>query len=476
MIKSASSASFLYTNPAGVLSDSEILLVDVTRGKRVLRSIFVPPDLGELNALLAFLWEAEVRSLWVMPGTSLSRSATCTWFEQARQHWAVVIHANASDPTRPTGVFLWPRGNSQGEARRLALVFPEHAEWHWALPDAKSLLATITYLEQALARLVLDSPDLFAQQMLTDLTRDRPPAWFHSSPKDLHTLLGNEEIALPMREAARDLSWARPLTLGELRQRYLHKYTHLSWHLEACLTARLGGGALEYSPNGRAYDAQRPGIWRIHIERAGSVFDTRRLPGCLESEWISTPQVKCCQDIGYRVYVRDGYCWAQSHDLLKEWAELLWQAAARFSLHPQHARHAQARANSVQTIKDLAERGLATLTEEKSRGGWNRADWWTTVAGRGRALLFAHLARLAKKGIMPVLIDRGAIWVVSDDPSPLTAVPGLVSAPKWQGYRVGYEVPLALSRDVKAAFTASEQPAQVARTLDLLAGEVPRTG
>jgi hypothetical protein len=73
---------------------------------------------------------------------------------------------------------------------------------------------------------------------------------------------------------------------------------------------------------------------------------------------------------------------------------------------------------------------------------------------------------------MPALVNRDALWVVSDDPNPLTAVPGLVAAHRWMGYFVGYEVPLPLSSEVKAIFRTAEPPDQVARALDTLAGAV----
>jgi hypothetical protein len=73
---------------------------------------------------------------------------------------------------------------------------------------------------------------------------------------------------------------------------------------------------------------------------------------------------------------------------------------------------------------------------------------------------------------MPVLVDRDALWVVSNDPNPLTAVPGLVVAPRWRGYTVGYEVPLPLSNEVREAFRTAEYAGQVATVLDTLAGEV----
>jgi len=335
------------------------------------------------------------------------------------------------------------------------------------LPDARSLLATVTYLDQTLARPVIDSPDLVAHQLLTDLTLDQPASWLRSSPVDLHTLPSKDGATALMTESAGDLVWMRPLTLVEQRQRYLHKYNHFSPYLEACTSVQIGAAAPEFSSNGRAYDGIRPGIWHVHAEQAGSIFDGKRLPHCVDGEWISTPQVKCCQDIGYRVYVQEGYYWSQSHELLKRWSTTLWQAAER--LHTQGYRHGQGKANASHTIKLLAQLGVAILAKEANNGGWARPDWWVQIVGRSRAILFSHLASLARKGTMPALVDRDALWVVSDDPNPLTAVPGLVAAHRWRGFFVGYEVPLPLSSEVKAIFRTAEPPDQVALALDTMA-------
>src|SRR5436305_1698665 len=81
------------------------------------------------------------------------------------------------------------------------------------LPDARSLLATVTYLDQTLARPVIDSPDLVAHQMLTDLTLDQPTSWLRSSPLDLSNLHTKDGAALSLIEIVRDLEWMRPLTL-----------------------------------------------------------------------------------------------------------------------------------------------------------------------------------------------------------------------------------------------------------------------
>jgi hypothetical protein len=70
---------------------------------------------------------------------------------------------------------------------------------------------------------------------------------------------------------------------------------------------------------------------------------------------------------------------------------------------------------------------------------------------------------------MPVIVNRDALWIVSDDPNPLTTVPGLMAAHQWRGFFVGYEVPLPLSSEVKAIFSAADSPDQLAMALDTLA-------
>src|SRR5438874_12361179 len=189
----------------GVLTDTEVLLVDNVQGKRVLRSILLPPGMSEPIGLLEHVWQNGLAEVWVMPATTLSRTVTSTWFEQASSRWVVVVHSDPCEPTRPTSALLWPKGSSQREERRLTFIFPENAGWNWVLPDARSLLATVTYLDQTLARPVIDSPNLVAHRMLTDLIQEQ------SSPLDPHTLPGSDGTTIPLTESARDLMGVRPL-------------------------------------------------------------------------------------------------------------------------------------------------------------------------------------------------------------------------------------------------------------------------
>jgi len=79
MIKRDNTSPFTPARTAvGILMDSELLLLEVVQGKRVLRSLRLPADVSEPGGLLEYLWDAGLDSAWVMPATTLSRTATCS--------------------------------------------------------------------------------------------------------------------------------------------------------------------------------------------------------------------------------------------------------------------------------------------------------------------------------------------------------------------------------------------------------------
>jgi hypothetical protein len=457
--------------PIGVLGDTELLLVERYQGKRVLRSLLLSWEQDAPQSLFEQLWQTELAEVWVLPGTSLSRRVTCSWLEQTSPQWIALSHPVPGEPDRPACAFLLPKASARRQGRQLALVFPEHAGWDWKLDDATALLATVTYLREVLGRSLHDAPTLVARQILTDLVGDQASPLARSPTIDLSILKSSDGAQVLQREQSDDLIWMRPLTFREERQRYLHKYSHVSRSLEACMSVQLGTGTPQHYMDGRGYDGLHAGLWRIKGERLGSVFDGKQLPCGLAYEWMSTPQVRCCQEMGYQVQVQEGYLWPQSQPLLRQWAATLWQAAER--LHTQRViyRHAQARANAIHSVRFLAEQGMALLVQDREAGGWARPDLWVQIVGQRRAYLFAHLVRLVRRGVMPVLINQNAFWVVSNDPNPLTAVPGLLSGPRWRGYSTGYAVPLPLSSQIRTALRSGQPPARVIEMLDTLAGQ-----
>jgi hypothetical protein len=126
----------------------------------------------------------------------------------------------------------------------------------------------------------------------------------------------------------------------------------------------------------------------------------------------------------------------------------------------------------LHTISRLAELGISRLAEEQTALGWSRPDWWIQVVGLGRALLFAQLVGMVKKGIMPALVERDAFWVISDEAHPPSAVPGLVTAQQWTGYTAGYAAPLLLTSEVRDAWKCAQHAGELALALDTLAGGI----
>src|SRR6266700_1329634 len=262
----------------GVLTETEVPLVDAVGGKRVLRSLLLPAEASDLSGLAEFLWQAELTEVWVLPTTTHSRTVTCAGLAQVH-HWTTVVHPALGHPERPACVLLWPREGGRSDNRRLALAFPEHSGWGWVLPDAKGLLATVTYLDQVLGRSVADAPELVAPQLLTELTADQPTMSLRASQLELSHLPTSDDMPSPILQGAREFAWMRPLLLAEQRERYLHKYTHLSLALEAAMSVHLGAGMPQHSPTGRAYDGRHPGLWRVEEYTPGAVLPEHRLPG-----------------------------------------------------------------------------------------------------------------------------------------------------------------------------------------------------
>src|SRR5215472_10532577 len=96
-------------NRIGVLSDSEVLLIDVVQGKRVLRSSLLPLDADKLSVLCEYLWQSGLSEVWVLPASKLAQAARCSWFDEIKEAWMAVVHPKPSEPDRPLCVLLFPK-------------------------------------------------------------------------------------------------------------------------------------------------------------------------------------------------------------------------------------------------------------------------------------------------------------------------------------------------------------------------------
>lgn len=454
---------------SGILTDTDFLLLSSAGGKRTLQSIPIPPQRNNLSILFQQAVLAGLSYVWVMPGTRFSRDVSRSLLEEVNSVWEVTTTPSQLDPARPVYAQVWRKLPAGRQGPILSLAFPEYAGWDWQLPDAATLLATLTYLEHMLGTSVSYSSEQLALDLLKGLVIEANPSWTCPPTIDLHTLHTRDGQIVPIGESAQPVIWMRPLTITEWRMKYLHKYEYNGLDLEACIDVELGAGNPLYSVNGRASDGKQPGIWRIKGETAGSIFDGKHLPSCLHGEWMSTPEVKCCADIAYSVEVLEGYYWPESHRALESWATILSKAHQRLTMPGTPYRHMQARTNATHTISTIPGLSIAKLLDQHASGGLYRPDWWAQIIGQSRANTFAHLGTLVRRGSMPVLINKHALWFVSNDPNPLTAVSGgaIHLAPTDDGvFKTAYSAPLVLSRDIKEAFRTMNCASQLAGMLD----------
>src|SRR6202011_2692558 len=105
------------------------------------------------------------------------------------------IHPTPSDHTRPSCGSIWPKTSTLGQARRLALAFPEHAGWDWRPADATRRSATATYLDELLGRHVIEAPEPLSHQLLSELTLDQPTSQLRSPALDPASLSSSEGIS-----------------------------------------------------------------------------------------------------------------------------------------------------------------------------------------------------------------------------------------------------------------------------------------
>ena len=151
----------------GALTDTDFTLVGTVGGKRALQSIPVPPQMSDWSTLFTHAVQAGLTSVWVMPGSRFSREVTQSSLEQVDSVWEVSATYSQLDPARPLCASVWRKLRSGRQGPVLSLTFPEYGGWEWQLPDATALLATVTYLEQALGIPVNCSPE----QLALDLRR-----------------------------------------------------------------------------------------------------------------------------------------------------------------------------------------------------------------------------------------------------------------------------------------------------------------
>lgn len=443
----------------GVLTDTHVHTLIVQDDRKKVQRYPLTGIPGHIGDVCTLANELDISHLWIMPGTALDTSINQS-FTSPRDEWDVFTKYSEyqpesesvpTDTARPMFSRIWRKNTSGRAGRQVLIACPpygyEAKSWGWEqITTPHELLGTLDYLDTALNIPVQWGPGHMSTLLVRSLnnSKERLP-WIQECSIDLK--------ALPFNVSARDLIWkAGALPEGSEGQ-YLHLFDKNSSYLAAYTGVAVGEGDPVHRSGDEIQNTQLPGIYRVTYQVNDSIFDGEQLPLVINTDWVTPDIITYARTLGYSVTVHECYQWEKKHRTLESWAYALWKARA--ALHPTYGNHQtyhneHCRNNAYNTIKTIALIGAGKFASKKT-SHFLRADWWALGVGRARATMFRKISQLYQELHRPVFIYNDGMYIVSSNPNPEQAIPGMCD--KWDklgGYK--HEYTLRIDADMCEQF------------------------
>lgn len=419
-----------------VLTDTSLVSIAQTERKLITRAIDERPrNLAEVYELAR---KTDCTDIWVMPGTGYDYSPHD--FTKPVDGYDIRVNYDDVEKTVPRSASIVKPG-TYGIVR---VMYPHRGRFQWEVQKPVDVLSTIDYLSTQLKIPVQWSPGWMAFETIRkEHSSGKHQEWVREASMDMY--------ALPFMKAARDVLWplpparrpSHPLTATHIGW-YLHVYDKNSAFLASCTNANVGCGDPVYVD--RCTDTTKPGIYRVTVNPGSSRFDNVQLPYIIDptkgQQWVTRNVLAFAQQRGYEVQVQDAYQFNEQHQILRQWAEDLWEV--RYELDPKRGCNPlfpceAGRLNAYHTVKEIACMGVGKLGSKHYDHQFKRPNWWADVVGRTRETVLYALAKYRDMGHTPVIAYADAIGFVSRNPDPRTAVPGILDREgKLGGYKVAY--------------------------------------
>lgn len=246
--------------------------------------------------------------------------------------------------------------------------------------------------------------------------------------------------------------WSRPVT-DEERERmpFLHAYDRGGAHAAACSSVILGRGEATHHPDGAAFNAKTPGMWRIETPPAGDwryphpLSPLQRaepriaVPGLSDDGaggrpvWVSTPTLAYAIELEYQPHILEAWLWEDSGRLLEPWYKRLRDARTQLlDVAGDDPDSIAASGQAYQILKGVYTRSIGTFgsvkvpRDQAGRLMWHyRPGWRQAIVGTSRANLLRKIVKYGTAtGRWPVAVVTDTVIYASDDPNPVTAFPG----------------------------------------------------
>lgn len=384
----------------------------------------------------------ELQCMWVMPDTYFAQNVNRACFDEVdHDRWKVFPPSNDKTRKTPPGFLAFTRKNTGHYEKDRYISFPGYADWGdngkpWHMPDADTLITTVDYLGREYHEDIIWSSQNLGMRVLKRTHRKR--GW------EIDNLQDSEELWKTVNSLMPRPSWRRPITNQELIDcLYLHGYDKNGQFLGGSQSVVLGGNAHYEFVHADRYDEKAIGFWQYRIvDVSNTKFNGRDIycPLDVNRHWASTDLIQAARSVGVDVAVSRGVIWPYGEKYLAPWAKEMWEHRANLRDEVNNYTDEIARQNAVDTSKQAANSLMGRLAMPQLKSGiqeYHRPDWNELVVQRAIANQVYSINKIQRDhGITPVLVVTDSFYIVSPDPNPATAIPGILDHSQEQrGYK-----------------------------------------
>lgn len=362
--------------------------------------------------LFDLIEESGFTHVWIVPETKLSQFAG----DYQGNEWL----------TKGIGGETWSfvsirrEGQRHEDARYVA--FPEFSGWPWREDsNPKTLLATLTYLEDALGMPLEWSAAHMSLQYVRKLNLERWGWW-----QPLTTDLEQGTPGFSYEKVAREINWQSPGQAESIQQdaRFLVKIDCNSAYAAAMIGLKIGEGNPKWTCQGATaydYDGKRPGFWLVRLEQGNSPWNGQQLPR-FDPLWATTDQIEQWRNVGFVVEIQVGWYWEKYHTSLRSTAESLWNLR---TLWRARAAKSPAHENTYETIRVVLKAVQGAMARKGAPEHFRRRDIWAAVTARSVALMMYRVEKIHNEfGLWPIAIKVDELTYAVNDPNIFDAMLG----------------------------------------------------
>ena len=443
----------------GVLTDTHLYY---KRDGKLVKHVVThaPVHAGDI---LQFCLDYHLSAIWVMSQTQASARATQAFIDAGRSQWTIEtaqVVTVKRDQQRATFIGGWKKASERKASDTGDQVFICFAEYatDWKLDritDPVTLLATVSYIEDALAQAVKTpvpirfSPGNVGKEVMFIVNGRKRNQWIAH--------IDVNQYAPVVTEKVNQRLWKRALTSEEQAQAWIVAYDKNSSYPASCTSVMLGTGnptLVDHPTFDARSERPLPGIWHCTIS-GSSEYDGVTLPHPTDgktSGWFWSYTVKLLHELGYQVTIDQAYVWQEGHTILRPFAEKLWQARA--SLQTNHIRypHAQARGHAQDAVKRIMNVSLGWLDigknrvlDDKDTPWYHRPDWYQLLKDNAHYRMFWSIRTQRKNGYVPVGLYEDCLYYATSERDHTLAVPGMMKKVGLGGFKQKYDADVSMA-------------------------------